>query len=133
MIQQTSIDPSTLRLDLPDPERDDLSNIDFIERLENAWSICEQFDLQTEIWRGRILRVVRDREKIGGDGRGTGFLQWLREIVIVVLIVIKNFLLASSAPNLSVIHSHFQFCKDIVYHTSFLNRLCPLVNSNYYC
>ena len=41
----------------------DLSNIDFIERLENAWSICEQFDLQTEIWRGRILRVVRDRER----------------------------------------------------------------------
>ena len=47
----------------------DQCKIDFIKKLENAWSICEQFDLQTEIWRGRILRVVRDREKRGGDGR----------------------------------------------------------------
>ena len=82
MIPQPSLDPSSLSFDLPDPERDDLSSIDFIERLEHAWSICEQFDLQTEIWRGRILRVVRDREKRGGDGRGTGFLQWLREMEI---------------------------------------------------
>ena len=48
MISQPSLDPSSLSFDLPDPEQDDLSNIDFIERLENAWSICEQFDLQTE-------------------------------------------------------------------------------------
>tara|TARA_Y100001968_G_scaffold120716_1_gene109943 strand:- start:5501 stop:6550 length:1050 start_codon:yes stop_codon:yes gene_type:complete len=82
VIDQPSIDPSALRFDLPDPEKDDLSNIDFLERLEDAWSICEQFDLQTEIWRGRILRVVRDREKKGGDGRGTGFLQWLRDMEI---------------------------------------------------
>ncbi len=82
MISQSSLDPSAISFDLPDPEQDDLSNIDFIEKLENAWSICEQFDLQTEIWRGRILRVVRDREKKGGDGRGTGFLQWLREMEI---------------------------------------------------
>ncbi len=67
MISQSSLDPSSLSFDLPDPEQDELSNIDFIGRLENAWSICEQFDLQTEIWRGRILRVVRDREKRGGD------------------------------------------------------------------
>ena len=82
MIPQPSLDPSSLSFDLPDPEQDDLSNIDFIQRLENAWSICEQFDLQTEIWRGSILRVVRDREKRGGDGRGTGFLQWFREMEI---------------------------------------------------
>ena len=75
MISQPSLDPTSLTFDLPDPEQDDLSNIDFIQRLENAWSICEKFDLQTEIWRGRILRVVRDREKRGGDGRGTGCLQ----------------------------------------------------------
>lgn len=77
MIPQPSLDPSSLSFDLPDPDQDDLSNIDFIKRLENAWSICEQFDLQTEIWRGRILRVVRDREKRGGDGRGTGFCSGL--------------------------------------------------------
>ncbi len=75
-------DPLTFQLDLPDPNKDELSNIEFIDRLEKAWSICDRFDLQTEIWRGRILRVVRDREKRGGDSRGGGFLQWLREMEI---------------------------------------------------
>ena len=72
-------DPPDLFLDLPDPEKDDMSMIDFLNQLEKAWALCDRFDLQTEIWRGRILRVVRDREKRGGEGRGTGFLQWLRE------------------------------------------------------
>ncbi len=75
-------DPSNFELDLPDPYKDELSSIEFINRLEKAWSICDRFDLQTEIWRGRILRVVRDREKRGGEGRGGGFLQWLREMEI---------------------------------------------------
>ncbi len=75
-------DPSSFELDLPDPNQDELSSIEFIDRLEKAWSICDRFDLQTEIWRGRILRVIRDREKRGGTGRGTGFLQWLREMEI---------------------------------------------------
>ena len=68
-----------LSLDLPDPDRDDISTVEFLARLEEAWAVCDRFDLQTEIWRGRILRAVRDREKRGGEGRGTGFLQWLRE------------------------------------------------------
>ncbi|MDM7938586.1 MAG: hypothetical protein QUV06_14195 [Cyanobium sp. CZS 48M] len=68
-----------LSLELPDPERDDISTMEFLSRLEEAWAVCDRFDLQTEIWRGRILRAVRDREKRGGEGRGTGFLQWLRE------------------------------------------------------
>ena len=72
-------DPSNFELDLPDPYKDELSSIEFIDRLEKAWSICDRFDLQTEIWRGRILRAVRDREKRGDEGRGAGFLQWLRE------------------------------------------------------
>ncbi len=72
-------DPSSLRLDLPDPEQDDLSSLEFLDQLEKAWAVCDRFDLQTEIWRGRILRIVRDREKRGGEGRGAGFLQWLRE------------------------------------------------------
>jgi hypothetical protein len=66
-------------LDLPDPDSDSLSTTEFLARLEEAWSVCDRFDLQTEIWRGRILRSVRDREKRGGEGRGSGFLQWLRE------------------------------------------------------
>lgn len=72
-------DPPPLELDLPDPERDDISTMEFLAQLEQAWAVCDRFDLQTEIWRGRILRAVRDREKRGGEGRGAGFLQWLRE------------------------------------------------------
>lgn len=71
--------PPDLELDLPDPEQDGMSHDEFLGRIENAWNLCERFDLQTEIWRGRILRRVRDREKRGGDSRGMGFLQWLRE------------------------------------------------------
>ena len=102
MISQPSLDPTSLTFDLPDPEQDDISNIDFIQRLENAWSICEKFDLQTEIWRGRILRVVRDREKRGGDGRGTGFLQWLREMEISKSKAYSLIQLADSSDNLLV-------------------------------
>jgi hypothetical protein len=68
-----------LSLDLPDPDSDTISTMEFLARLEQAWAVCDRFDLHTEIWRGRILRAVRDREKRGGEGRGTGFLQWLRE------------------------------------------------------
>ena len=68
-----------LSLDLPDPDNEAISTVEFLARLEEAWGVCDRFDLQTEIWRGRILCAVRDREKRGGEGRGTGFLQWLRE------------------------------------------------------
>jgi len=68
-----------LDLELPDPDSETISNLEFLARLEEAWAVCDRFDLQTEIWRGRILVAVRDREKRGGEGRGTGFLQWLRE------------------------------------------------------
>ena len=66
-------------LELPDPDSETISNLEFLSLLEEAWAVCDRFDLQTEIWRGRILVAVRDREKRGGEGRGTGFLQWLRE------------------------------------------------------
>ena len=69
----------SLELDLPDPDSDDISTMEFLARLEQAWAVCDRFDLQTEILRGRILKGVRDREKRGGEGRGAGFLQWLRE------------------------------------------------------
>ncbi len=75
----SSPEPPVLELDLPDPEQDDISTMEFLARLEEAWTVCDKFDLQTEIWRGRILKAVRDREKRGGEGRGAGFLQWLRE------------------------------------------------------
>ncbi len=71
--------PADLNFDLPDPEDEAIQEHEFQQRLDNFWQLCERFDLQTEIWRGRILRSIRDREKIGGDGRGTGFLDWLKQ------------------------------------------------------
>ena len=93
-------DPSLLQLDLPDLEKDDLSTLEILNQLEKAWDVCDRFDLQTEIWRGRILRVVRDREKKGGEGRGTGFLQWLREREISKTRAYSLIQLADSADNL---------------------------------
>ncbi len=95
-------DPSILKLDLPDPEKDDLNSFEFLDRLQQAWSICERFDLHTEIWRGRILRIVRDREKRGGQGRGGGFLQWLREMDISKTRAYSLIQLADSADELVV-------------------------------
>src|SRR4028118_107403 len=71
--------PVDLNFQLPDPEDEQISEMDFQQQVANAWLVCDRFDLQTEIWRGRILRVIRDREKKGGDGRGTGFLNWLKD------------------------------------------------------
>ncbi|MBE9004140.1 hypothetical protein IQ259_03625 [Fortiea sp. LEGE XX443] len=71
--------PTDLTFELPDPEDEQIPESDFLQQLDIAWQVCDRFDLQTEIWRGRILRAVRDREKKGGDGRGTGFLKWLKE------------------------------------------------------
>ena len=70
--------PVDLNFQLPDPEDEEILEYDFQQQVDNAWLVCDRFDLQTEIWRGRILRIVRDREKKGGDGRGTGFLNWLK-------------------------------------------------------
>ncbi|MGG6296185.1 hypothetical protein ACQ4M4_17490 [Leptolyngbya sp. AN02str] len=64
---------------LPDPEDQGISDYDFAQMIEAAWQVCDRFDLQTDIWRGRILKVVRDREKVGGDQGGRGFLKWLQE------------------------------------------------------
>ncbi|QLE58115.1 hypothetical protein [Nostoc sp. TCL26-01] len=71
--------PADLTFELPDPEDEQIPESDFQQQLDVAWQVCDRFDLQTEIWRGRILRAIRDREKKGGDGRGTGFLAWLKE------------------------------------------------------
>ncbi len=95
-----SLDPLQFKLDLPDPDEDNLSSTEFLNRLEQAWTICERFDLQTEIWRGRILRAIRDREKKGGDGRGSGFLQWLREMEISKSRAYNLIQLAGSADDL---------------------------------
>ncbi len=98
----TNPDPSIIQLDLPDPESEDLSSLEFLDRLQQAWSVCERFDLHTDIWRGKILRAVRDREKKGGEGRGAGFLQWLREMEISKTRAYALIQLADSADELVV-------------------------------
>jgi len=64
---------------LPDPQDDKISEYDFGLRVDRVWQVCDRFDLQTDIWRGRVLRVVRDRQKENGDGQGVGFLNWLKD------------------------------------------------------
>jgi hypothetical protein len=71
--------PVDLDLLLPDPEDETITEPDFQEKLDQAWQVCDRFDLQTDIWRGKILRAIRDREKKGGEGRGQGFLNWLKK------------------------------------------------------
>ncbi|MFY7695874.1 MAG: hypothetical protein ACOVQK_05965, partial [Cyanobium sp.] len=100
MSSSASADSPSFVLELPDPEQDDISTMEFEARLEEAWAVCDRFDLQTEIWRGRILRAVRDREKRGGEGRGQGFLQWLREHEISKTRAYTLIQLAESADNL---------------------------------
>ncbi len=92
--------PTDLEFQLPDPEDEEMEENEFERRLDQAWLVCERFDLQTDIWRGRILRAVRDREKIGGEGRGTGFLNWLKQREISKSQAYSLIQLANSADTL---------------------------------
>ena len=65
-----SLEAPTLHLDLPDPEQDDLSTLEFHARLEQAWELCDRFDLQTEIWRGRILADSKLLPPYSNDNAG---------------------------------------------------------------
>ena len=94
---ESSID---LKFELPDPEDEEIHDHDFQQRLDQVWKECERFDLQTDIWRGRVLRVIRDREKKGGDGRGTGFLHWLKNREITKSQAYNLIQLANSADTL---------------------------------
>jgi hypothetical protein len=85
---------------LPDPEDDTIHDHEFKRQLDEVWRVCEQFDLQTDIWRGRVLRAIRDREKKGGDGRGTGFLNWLKDREITKSQAYNLIQLANSADTL---------------------------------
>lgn len=92
--------PVDLDFVLPDPEDEDLGDIEFESQVDRVWKICDRFDLQTDIWRGRVLRAVRDREKKGGDGRGTGFLNWLKQREITKSQAYALIQLANSADTL---------------------------------
>lgn len=86
--------------DLPDPEDEGIEEHEFQQQVDRFWQVCDRFDLQTEIWRGRILRAVRDREKKGGDGRGTGFLNWLKDREVSKSQAYASIQLANSADTL---------------------------------
>ena len=89
-----------LDFQLPDPEDEQIPEPEFQQKLNTAWQVCDRFDLQTDIWRGRILRAIRDREKKGGDGRGTGFLNWLKTKEITKSQAYALIQLANSADTL---------------------------------
>lgn len=92
--------PADLDFELPDPEDETLEEYAFQEQVEKVWLVCDRFDLQTDIWRGRTLRIVRDREKKGGDGRGNGFLNWLKNREITKSQAYALIQLANSADTL---------------------------------
>jgi hypothetical protein len=93
-------EPAELNFHLPDPEDEKIPETEFQLQVNTAWQVCDRFDLQTEIWRGRILRAVRDREKKHGDARGSGFLNWLREREISKSQAYSMIQLANSADTL---------------------------------
>lgn len=92
--------PVDFNFQLPDPEDEEIKEYDFQEQLDVVWKVCERFDLQTDIWRGRVLRAVRDREKQGGEGRGAGFLNWLKNREITKSQAYALIQLANSADTL---------------------------------
>ncbi|KAM3090203.1 hypothetical protein ACKFKG_30630 [Phormidesmis sp. 146-35] len=99
----TSLTPEqTLELgfQLPDPEDEQIPELEFQQQIDRAWQVCDRFDLQTDIWRGRILRTVRDREKKNGEGRGFGFLNWLKDREISKTQAYSLIELANSADTL---------------------------------
>lgn len=92
--------PVDFNFDLPDPEDEGILEGEFQEQLDAIWQVCDRFDLQTDIWRGRIMRAVRDREKQGGEGRGAGFLNWLKNREITKSQAYALIQLANSADTL---------------------------------
>jgi len=93
-------EPIDLNFQLPDPEDTAIPDLEYQQQLDNAWSVCDRFDLQTDIWRGRILRAIRDREKQSGDNRGAGFLNWLKDREISKSQAYSLIQLANSADTL---------------------------------
>ena len=92
--------PADVNFELPDPEDEQILEAEFQLQVNTAWQVCDRFDLQTEIWRGRILRAVHDREKKNGDARGSGFLNWLKEREISKSQAYSMIQLANSADTL---------------------------------
>ncbi|MBD1823869.1 hypothetical protein H6F51_15405 [Cyanobacteria bacterium FACHB-DQ100] len=100
LLTPEALEPTEFKFDLPDPNDDRIAELEFQQQIEQAWQVCDRFDLQTDIWRGRILRAVREREKRSGEGRGAGFLNWLKDREISKTQAYKLIELANSADML---------------------------------
>ncbi|MBD1843101.1 hypothetical protein H6F89_06710 [Cyanobacteria bacterium FACHB-63] len=100
LLTPEALEPTEFKFDLPDPNDDRIAELEFQQQIEQAWQVCDRFDLQTDIWRGRILRAVREREKRSGEGRGIGFLNWLKDREISKTQAYKLIELANSADTL---------------------------------
>ncbi|MFZ4729582.1 MAG: hypothetical protein ACOYMQ_13125, partial [Pseudanabaena sp.] len=48
-----NLDLTDFSLSLPDPNDEGLAEGQFLEEVDLAWQVCDRFDLQTDIWRGR--------------------------------------------------------------------------------
>jgi hypothetical protein len=92
--------PVDFNFQLPEAEDETLREHDFQQQLDQLWTLCDRFDLQTNIWRGRVLRSIRDREKQNGETRGTGFLNWLKQREISKSQAYELIQLANSADTL---------------------------------
>jgi len=100
VLSPEALEPTELKFELPDPNDDRIEELEFQQQINQAWQVCDRFDLQTDIWRGRILRAVREREKQRGEVRGTGFLNWLSDREISKTQAYKLIKLANSADTL---------------------------------
>lgn len=94
-----------LGFSIPDPADESLTDYDFQEQVQVAWQVCDRFDLQTEIWRGRIVRSVRDRERKlaegdGGKTRSIGFLNWIKDRELTKSTAYNLITLADSADQM---------------------------------
>ncbi|GAB4213837.1 MAG: hypothetical protein OHK0012_10720 [Synechococcales cyanobacterium] len=101
MDELTGLMPSETLAQLVDAEHSQtLAEVEFHTQMAAAWAVCDQCDLQTDIWRGRILRLVRERETQKGDQQGAGFLKWLQEHEITKSQAYRWLELAQSADTL---------------------------------
>jgi len=88
----------------------EIPETEFQLQLNTAWQVCDRFDLQTEIWRGRILRAVIARKNMVMPG--SGFLNWLREREISKSQAYSMIQLANSADTLLNRDTSIQLLSD---------------------
>lgn len=99
-----ALEPTEFKFDLPDPTNDHIEELDFQQKIDQAWLVCDRFDLQTDIWRGRILRAVREyytqQSPPEKQRAGRSFVNWLSDREISKTQAYRLIELADSADTL---------------------------------